>query len=169
MRTIGRREAGAHGQRAERETPSSAPGGGMDIESFTPASALVGGALIGLSATLLLWLTGRIAGVSGIAGGLLAWRAGDMAWRAMFVVGLLAGAGLYGLVLPVPLEIDASWPVLVAAGILVGFGTQLGRGCTSGHGVCGMARLSPRSIVATLVFMASAVATVFFVRHVIGA
>jgi uncharacterized membrane protein YedE/YeeE len=141
----------------------------MIIDNFTPASALIGGALIGLAATLLLWLTGRIAGVSGIAGGLLARQAGDTAWRAMFVIGLLAGAALYGLVAPVPIEIDASWPVLVGGGLLVGFGTQLGRGCTSGHGVCGMARLSPRSIVATLVFMASAVATVFLVRHVIGA
>ena len=141
----------------------------MDIENFTPASALIGGALIGLSATLLLWLTGRIAGVSGIAGGLLAKRPGDMAWRAMFIVGLLAGAGFYGLVAPVPIETDASWPILIAGGLLVGFGTQLGRGCTSGHGVCGIARLSPRSIFATLVFMASAVATMFLVRHVIGA
>ena len=141
----------------------------MNIENFTPVSALLGGALIGLSATLLLWLTGRIAGVSGIAGGLLARRPGDMAWRAMFVVGLVAGAGLYGLMTPVPVEIDVSWPVLVAGGLLVGFGTQLGRGCTSGHGVCGMARLSPRSIIATLVFMASAVAILLLVRHVIGA
>jgi uncharacterized protein len=141
----------------------------MVIENFTPVSALVGGALIGLAATLLLWLTGRIAGVSGIAGGLLAWPSGETAWRAMFVVGLVLGARLYGLVTPVPVQIDASWPVLIAGGLLVGFGTQLGRGCTSGHGVCGMARLSPRSITATLVFMASAVATVFVARHLIGA
>jgi uncharacterized protein len=140
----------------------------MAIENFTPVSALVGGALIGLAATLLLWLTGRIAGVSGIAGGLLDRPAGDMAWRAMFVIGLVIGAGLYGLVTPVAVQIDASWPVIVAGGLLVGFGTQLGRGCTSGHGVCGMARLSPRSVAATLVFMASAIVTVFVVRHVVG-
>jgi hypothetical protein len=91
-----------------------------------------------------------------------------MAWRAMFVVGLIAGAGLYGLVAPVPIAIDASWPVLVAGGILVGFGTQLGRGCTSGHGVCGIARLSVRSIVATAAFMATAIATVYLLRHAIG-
>ncbi|HEX2258057.1 MAG TPA: YeeE/YedE family protein [Afifellaceae bacterium] len=139
------------------------------MENFTPVSALIGGALIGLAATLLLWLTGRIAGVSGIAGGLLARPSSDTAWRAMFVVGIVLGAGLYGLVAPVPIEIDASWPVIIAGGLLVGFGTQLGRGCTSGHGVCGMARLSPRSIAATLVFMASAIATVFVVRHAIGA
>lgn len=139
------------------------------IENFTPVSALVGGALIGLAATLLLWLTGRIAGVSGIAGGLLARQAGDMVWRALFIVGLVVGAGLYGLAAPVPLRIEASWPVLLIGGLLVGYGTQLGRGCTSGHGVCGIARLSARSTVATLVFMASAMVTAFLARHVIGA
>lgn len=141
----------------------------MAIENFTPVSALIGGALIGLAATVLLWLTGRIAGVSGIAGGLLARPAGDIAWRAMFVVGLVLGAGLYGIAAPVPVEIDASWPALITGGLLVGFGTQLGRGCTSGHGVCGIARLSPRSITATLVFMASAMVTVFVMRHQLGA
>ena len=141
----------------------------MVIENFTPVSALLGGALIGLSATMLLSLTGRIAGVSGIAGGLLARPSGDMAWRILFVLGLVVGAGLYSLVAPVQLRIDASWPVLIAGGLLVGFGTQLGRGCTSGHGVCGMARLSPRSIAATAVFMLSAMATVFLARHLVGA
>lgn len=140
----------------------------MIIENFTPVSALLGGALIGVAATLLLLLNGRIAGVSGIAGGLLRPATGDVIWRALFLLGLMIGAGGYGLVDQVPIRIDASLPILVLGGLLVGFGTQLGRGCTSGHGVCGIARLSPRSIVATLVFMISAGLTVYLVRHVIG-
>jgi uncharacterized protein len=141
----------------------------MVIENFTPISALLGGVLIGTAATLLLLLNGRIAGVSGIAGGLLKAAPGDAAWRVLFVLGLVIGAGAYALVSPRPVEIRiaASWPILVLGGLLVGFGTQLGRGCTSGHGVCGIARLSPRSIVATLVFMVTAGVTVFLVRHVI--
>jgi len=142
----------------------------MIIEGFTPLSALVGGALIGAAATMLLLLNGRIAGVSGIAGGLVRPVPGDVLWRALFVAGLVAGAGAYGFVSPEPvaIRIDATLPVLVIGGILVGYGTQLGRGCTSGHGVCGMARLSPRSMVATLVFMASAGLTVYLARHAIG-
>ncbi len=143
----------------------------MTIENFTPISALTGGALIGLAAVLLLLLNGRIAGVSGIAGRLLGpqgWRAGEAAWRVLFLVGLVIGAGLYGFIAPVAIQIQASWPVLVVGGLLVGFGTQLGNGCTSGHGVCGIARLSPRSIVATMVFMASAIVTVYVTRHVVG-
>jgi len=140
----------------------------MIIENFTPVSALLGGALIGVAATLLLLLNGRIAGVSGIAGGLLRPATGDVAWRALFLLGLMIGAGGYGLVDLVPIRIDASLPILVLGGLLVGFGTQLGKGCTSGHGVCGIARLSRRSIVATLVFMISAGLTVYLVRHVIG-
>jgi len=141
----------------------------MVIENFTPVSALAGGVLIGTAATLLLLMNGRIAGVSGIAGGLLKATPGDLAWRALFVLGLVIGAGAYGLVSPEPvtIRIDASWPILVIGGLLVGFGTQLGRGCTSGHGVCGIARLSPRSIIATLVFMVSAGLTVFLVRHMV--
>jgi uncharacterized membrane protein YedE/YeeE len=148
----------------------------VTIEGFTPASALVGGALIGLAATVLYAATGRIAGVSGIAGGLLrsgAFRTAgglDAAWRLLFLAGLVIGAGLAALPggMPPALRIEASWPVLLLGGLLVGYGTQRGRGCTSGHGVCGIARLSPRSIAATLVFMASAMATVFVVRHVLG-
>ena len=143
----------------------------MTIENFTPVSALLGGALIGLAAVLLMLLNGRIAGVSGIAGRLLVPRAlppGDAAWRVLFLVGLVIGAGVYGLLAPVTIEVPVSWPALAIGGLLVGFGTQLGNGCTSGHGVCGIARLSPRSIVATLVFMASAIVTVFVTRHVIG-
>ncbi len=140
----------------------------VDVANFTPVSALIGGLLIGLAATMLLLVNGRIAGISGIAGGLVKQAQGEVAWRLLFVLGLVIGAGAYGLLAPVPIEIDASLPVVVLGGLLVGFGTQLGRGCTSGHGVCGIARLSPRSIVATLVFMVSAGVTVYLVRHVIG-
>lgn len=143
----------------------------MTIENFTPVSAFAGGSLIGLAAVLLLLLNGRIAGVSGIAGRLLDPRSlppGDAAWRILFVVGLAIGAGLYSLFMPVAIELQASWPVLIVGGLLVGFGTQLGNGCTSGHGVCGIARLSPRSLVATGVFVTSAVVTVYVTRHLVG-
>jgi|SRR5829696_624433 uncharacterized protein len=144
----------------------------MTIEGFTPVNALLGGALIGLAAAALYAATGRIAGISGIAGGLLRARGGgaNAAWRLLFLAGLVAGAGAAALVGggPPALRIEASWPVLVLGGLLVGYGTQLGRGCTSGHGVCGIARFSPRSIAATAVFMAAAAATVFVVRHVLG-
>lgn len=136
---------------------------------FTPYSALVGGILIGLSATLLLAVNGRIAGISGIAGGLFRADRSEAAWRIAFIVGLPVGAGAYGWAAGVPIVLEASLPAIVAGGLLVGIGTQLGSGCTSGHGVCGIARLSPRGIVATLVFMASAIATVFLTRHVLGA
>jgi uncharacterized membrane protein YedE/YeeE len=142
----------------------------MVIENFTPVSALVGGLMIGVAATLLLLLNGRIAGVSGIAGGLLSPTRGEIGWRVLFLVGLMIGTGAYRLLSPGGLEIriEASLPVLLLGGVLVGFGTQLGGGCTSGHGVCGIARLSPRSIAATLVFMVSAALTVYLVRHGIG-
>lgn len=144
----------------------------MTIVNFTPISALIGGALIGAAAVLLFLLNGRIAGVSGIAGRLLApdirQRRDEIAWRVLFLVGLIIGAGAYGLWTPVTIRIEASVGILTIAGLLVGFGTQLGSGCTSGHGICGIARLSPRSIVATLVFVGSAMITVFVVRHVVG-
>ena len=140
----------------------------MTIENFTPASALIGGALIGIAATLLLALNGRIAGVSGIVGRLFDPLPGDVAWRVMFLAGLMLGAGAYGLFQSVRIEVTNSILILVIGGLLVGYGTQLGNGCTSGHGVCGIARLSPRSIAATLVFMASAAITVYLARHVIG-
>ena len=140
----------------------------MTIENFTPVSALIGGALIGIAATLLLALNGRIAGVSGVLGRLFDPVPGDVAWRVVFLLGLMLGARAYGLFQPVRIEVTSSIIVLVIGGLLVGYGTQLGNGCTSGHGVCGIARLSPRSIVATLVFMASAAITVYLVRHVIG-
>ena len=141
------------------------------MENFTPVSAAVGGLLIGMSAALLWVAKGRIAGISGILGGLGAWRSGDLTWRAAFLVGLMAAPLIYGAVgggLPEPTD-AASPAFLIVAGLLVGFGTRLGSGCTSGHGVCGLARLSPRSLTATGLFMASAAATVFVTRHLIGA
>lgn len=128
---------------------------------------LMGGALIGVSAALLLLMNGRIAGISGIAGDLLAAPGRDTAWRVLFLLGLLAGPALYrvGAGDWPAVQIDASWPALIVGGLLVGFGTRLGSGCTSGHGVCGLARLSPRSIAAVATFMATAIATVFLVRH----
>ena len=129
--------------------------------TFTPWSALAGGVLIGLAAAMLLLLNGRIAGISGIVSGLLKPVRGDLDWRVAFVLGLLLaplGWALFA-VLPAP-QIDASWGALVLAGLLVGVGTRYGGGCTSGHGVCGLARLSGRSLVATLVFMGSGVVTV---------
>jgi uncharacterized protein len=142
----------------------------MVIEGFTPWSALIGGALIGSAAVLMMLTLGRIAGVSGIAGGLVHARSGDGAWRVAFLVGLPLGAGLYGLFAEgaLALRYDATLPVLIIGGLLVGFGTRLGSGCTSGHGVCGIARLSQRSIVATIVFMVTAVVTVYIMRHVVG-
>lgn len=129
--------------------------------------ALAGGVLIGLSATLLLWLNGRVAGVSGILNGVLFPNAGDVSWRAMFLLGLIVAAGLYMALVPgAPLpRTDYSRVALVVAGLLVGFGTRMGNGCTSGHGVCGLGRLSMRSLAAVLTFMATAIATTFVVRH----
>jgi uncharacterized membrane protein YedE/YeeE len=125
--------------------------------------------MIGAASILLLVLTGRIAGVSGIFGGVLVWRsAADVSWRLAFIGGLIVGAVLYRLFAgPLPVEIEAGTPVLVAAGLLVGAGTRLASGCTSGHGVCGIARRSPRSFVATLTFMGVAMLTVHVVRHVV--
>ena len=139
------------------------------MESFTPYSALAGGALIGLAATLFLLLNGRVAGVSGVVFGLLAPMRGDVAWRAMFVVGLIVGAVLYrGLDGTSAITIGASLPVLVAGGLLAGLGTRVSGGCTSGHGVCGISLLSVRSLAATLTFMASAGIVVYIMRHVVG-
>lgn len=135
------------------------------MANFTPLSALAGGALIGLAAVLLMLFHGRIAGISGILGGLVPPRAGDMGWRLAFLAGLIGGAALMawagGMVPTVP---PRSLAVVAIAGLLVGVGTQLGGGCTSGHGVCGLARLSPRSLAATAIFMAAGAAVVFLVR-----
>lgn len=129
---------------------------------------LIGGALIGLAAVLLLALNGRIAGVSGILGGLITSTSrGERFWHLAFIFGLIAGAGLYVLARGgLPLELQAGGLTLLLAGLLVGVGTRLGSGCTSGHGVCGLARRSPRSLVATMIFMVTAALTVFLTRHV---
>ena len=137
------------------------------MANFTPVSAAIGGALIGLSAVLLMLSTGRIAGISGIFSGLLNLRGEDKGWRIAFIVGLilapiLAGLVGYGVAQP---KLPSSWAVIVVAGLLVGFGTRLGGGCTSGHGICGIARLSPRSIAATMTFMAVAMLVVAITRH----
>lgn len=137
------------------------------MTEFTPFSAIIGGALIGLSAAVLWLLDGRIAGISGIVGGFF--RRDALAWRIAFIAGLGIAPLAYALVhkLP-PLTVTHSVPLLVTAGLLVGFGTRLGSGCTSGHGICGIARLSKRSIAATLIFMATGAATVFVARHLVG-
>jgi uncharacterized membrane protein YedE/YeeE len=141
----------------------------IDWDNFTPIAALIGGVLIGLAAVLFALLVGRIAGVSGILGGLLRPKANDVGWRVAFVVGLVAAPLGYGLFAAIPpIEVEATYPMLVVAGLLVGIGTRYGSGCTSGHGVCGLSRLSPRSLVATLAFMATAFVTVYLIRHVLG-
>ncbi len=131
-------------------------------------SALAGGVLIGLAATLLLWLTGRIAGISGIVGGVLQPRQGEVAWRAAFLVGLIAAGAAWLWLMPGAYTPRQGFPpvLLVVAGLLVGFGTRLGNGCTSGHGVCGLGRLSLRSLAAVMTFMVTAIATTYIVRHV---
>jgi uncharacterized membrane protein YedE/YeeE len=140
------------------------------MENFTPISALIGGAMIGAAAAILLILNGRIAGISGIVGETLALPKGDLAWRLAFIVGLIAGPVVVQLVrgAALPVQLEAGLAVLIAGGVLVGVGTRLGAGCTSGHGVCGLGRLSGRSIVATLTFLLTAGVTVFVARHLIG-
>jgi uncharacterized membrane protein YedE/YeeE len=138
----------------------------LDWTTFTPATAALGGVLIGLGAAMLVLLNGRIAGVSGILGGLLRGDSAEAAWQAAFIGGLIVAPVLYAAVATLPpIDIAAPPAWLFAAGLLVGVGTRYGAGCTSGHGICGLARLSPRSIVATLCFMAAGFATVFVVRH----
>ena len=141
----------------------------IDWAHFTPWSSLLGGVLIGIAAAMLVLLTGRVAGISGIVGGLLAPRRSDIAWRLAFVAGLLAAPALWLLFAsPISPRIDAGFGMLVTAGLLVGIGTSYGSGCTSGHGVCGLSRLSLRSLVATVAFMACGFATVFVLRHVLA-
>ncbi len=140
------------------------------MATFDPIPALIGGALIGLASVLLMLFTGRIAGVSGIFGGFLTSAGGDKAWRLAFIAGLILApvAGrLAGYPLPPP-AMPQSWLLIVIAGLLVGFGTRLGAGCTSGHGICGVARLSLRSLVATVIFMFTAIVVVAIARHAIG-
>ena len=140
----------------------------IDWTHFTPYSALLGGVLIGIAAAMFLLWNGRIAGISGILGGLLRPKPGDLTWRFAFLVGLIFSPLIYQLFAPLPaLQITSSSGIVVAAGLLVGVGTRYGAGCTSGHGVCGISRLSPRSIIATLVFMAAGFAMVFVMRHLL--
>ena len=138
------------------------------MENFTPVSGLVGGVLIGLAVALMLLLNGRLAGISGIVSGMLSSKAGNMVWRLAFVAGLMLGALAYVLVSGGPLTVNvlASPPAILIGGLLVGFGTRMGSGCTSGHGLCGLALLSRRSVVATAVFFGVAMVTVFLTRHV---
>jgi uncharacterized protein len=156
----------------------------IDLSAYTPVAALAGGVLIGCAAAMLVLFNGRIAGISGIAGGLLRPKAGDVAWRLAFIAGLVAAPLVYQVLVLLPAsrwltvteytqlalvtvrQIDAGTPMLIMAGLLVGIGTRYGAGCTSGHGVCGLSRLSVRSLVATLMFMAAGFVTVFLMRHV---
>ena len=141
----------------------------IDWNAFTPWPAALGGVVIGLATALFLLVNGRIAGISGIAGGMLRRAPGDFAWRLAFLAGLVLAPLAYAAVATFPTAtIEAGYPILIAAGLLVGIGTRVGGGCTSGHGVCGLSRLSPRSLVATLSFMAAGFVTVFVVRHAIG-
>ncbi len=140
------------------------------FENFTPVSALGGGVLIGVAAAVMLWLSGRVMGVSGIAGGLLRPAGGDTGWRLAFVIGLVT-APLIGMAVTgsfPPVELDVGLGTIVVGGLLVGFGTRFGGGCTSGHGICGIGRLSARSIAATGIFMAVAGVTVYVTRHLLA-
>ncbi len=141
------------------------------MHNLTPLSGFLGGALIGLAAAMLMLLTGRIAGISGIFGGLLTPNAGDRGWRVAFIAGLIAAPLLASFFTNAPLPsptMPASLILIAVAGLLVGVGSRMGGGCTSGHGVCGIARFSARSLIATAVFMAAAIATVAIARHIIG-
>ena len=141
----------------------------IDWNHFTPWTSLAGGILLGLASAMFILLNGRILGISGILGGLFVRRRGDTGWRLAFLAGLLAAPLVYGLfAAPVVARIDAGWLTLIVAGLLVGVGTRVGSGCTSGHGVCGLSQLSPRSLVATLAFMGAGFVTVFLVRHALA-
>jgi len=141
----------------------------IDWAHFTPWASLGGGILLGIASAMMVLLSGRILGISGILGGLLAPRTGDTGWRLAFLLGMVAAPMVFAALMPPELlpvvRIDASEPVIALAGVLVGLGTRYGSGCTSGHGVCGLSRLSPRSLVATLGFMAAGFATVYLLRH----
>lgn len=140
----------------------------IDLAHFTPWASLLGGMLIGLAAALMIHGLGRIAGISGIVGGLLRASGADFGWRLAFVAGMVLAPLVYGLFAVLPAaQIDAGWLPLILAGLLVGFGSRLGSGCTSGHGVCGLSRLSLRSLVATCTFMGTGFLTVFIARHLL--
>ncbi len=139
------------------------------MTTFTPWSALFGGALIGISASILLLLNGRVAGISGILGGLVRPRAEETSWRAFFIVGLVVGGVVLFLLRPASFgAAPVSLPLAIVAGVFVGFGTRLGSGCTSGHGVCGLSRFSGRSLAATMTFMATGAMAAFVVQHLLG-
>jgi uncharacterized membrane protein YedE/YeeE len=141
----------------------------IDWTHFTPWASLAGGLLIGAATAMLLLLNGRIAGISGILGGLFRPAQGEIGWRIAFVAGLIGAPVAYMLVAPLPqVHIDAGLPTLIGAGLLVGLGTRYGSGCTSGHGVCGLSRGSPRSMAATAAFMLAGFAAVFIVRHLLA-
>lgn len=143
----------------------------IDWLSFTPIPSLLGGIILGAAAALYILLHGRILGISGIVSGLLHPKAGDITWRLSLVLGLLSApvlAALFFGIRPI-VEIESDWYAILLAGLLVGFGAQYGSGCTSGHGICGLSRLSPRSLVATATFMGAGFLTVFVVRHILGA
>ena len=141
----------------------------IDWTHFTPWSSLAGGVLIGLAAAMLLLVSGKIAGISGIAGGLLRPVRGDVGWRIAFLLGLVVAPLAFALIAPLPaVQVEAGYPTLILAGLLVGVGTRYGAGCTSGHGICGLSRRSPRSLVATAAFMAAGFATVYIIRHLVG-
>ena len=136
--------------------------------SFSPGPAMVGGIVIGLAVAMFLLVNGRIAGISGILAGVLS-PGKDFPWRAAFVLGMLTAPVLWAIAGPLPaIHITADWPTLAIAGLLVGMGTRYASGCTSGHGVCGLSRLSPRSLIATLAFMGAGFITVFLLRHILG-
>jgi uncharacterized membrane protein YedE/YeeE len=141
----------------------------IDWVAFSPWTALTGGLLIGLAAALFILVNGRIAGISGIVGGLLKPQRGDSLWRILFVAGMLLAPLGWLIFAQLPtIQIDAGYPMLIVAGLIVGISTRYGAGCTSGHGVCGISRLSPRSIVATLAFMGTGFLTVFIMRHLLA-
>ena len=141
----------------------------IDWNHFTPWMSLAGGIVLGLASALFILVNGRILGISGILGGLLRPVKGDTGWRLAFLAGMLAAPLLYFMVAgPTTPRIDAGWATIVIAGLLVGVGTRYGSGCTSGHGVCGLSRLSPRSLVATVAFMAAGFITVYVIRHIIA-
>jgi len=141
----------------------------IDWNHFTPWTALAGGVLIGTASAIFVLFNGRIAGITGILGGLFKPRRRDIGWRLAFIAGLMIAPLAWLLFAPLPaIEINASNALLAAAGLIVGIGTRYASGCTSGHGVCGISRLSPRSIIATLAFMATGVLTVYVARHVLG-
>ena len=141
----------------------------IDWTHFTPWTSLAGGILLGIASAMFILLNGRVLGISGIVGGLLNPRSGDVGWRLAFVLGMLVAPTLYFLIAgPTTVRIDAGWLTLIVAGLLVGAGTRYASGCTSGHGVCGLSRLSPRSLAATLAFMAAGFVTVYLVRHVLA-